>query len=75
MHGNWWHTRSFEDFFNSVVNIFVKAGIKDDEPNIDRVHSKGKQYLNKKLGKNVNLCSPNLLHSVIVLKLIDKTRT
>ena len=51
MHENWWHTRSFEDFFNSVVNIFVKAGIKDDEPNIDRVHSKGKQYLNKKLRK------------------------
>ena len=75
MHEKWWHTRSFEDFFNSVVNIFVKAGIKDDERNIDRVHSKGKQYLNKKLGKNVNLCSPNLLHSVIVLKLIDKTRT
>ena len=53
MHEKWWHTRSFEDFFNSVVNIFVKAGIKDDEQNIDRVHSKGKQYLNKKSRKKM----------------------
>lgn len=53
MHEKWWHTRSFEDFFNSVVNIILKAGIKDDEENIDRVHSKGKQYLNKKLRKKM----------------------
>ena len=36
-----------EDLFISMVDIFVKAGIEDDEQNIDRAHSKGKHIFIK----------------------------